>query len=115
MNSAADSGVSLQLKLSQFKPLQLPGGGLGEFGKKVDPARPLVASDSVRNPFLKFVGQLLAGTEICLHHHIGGRLSQFGLIVPSHHGRFENRGMSDERTLDLVRAEPAAVYFEQVI
>src|SRR5216684_860118 len=105
----------MALHFTKLEALELSRGSLRHFGKELDPARALVASDAVADPGLQVAGELLVGSELRLGDDVGGGLGQAGFVIAGNHCSFQDRGMSNERTFHLRGAQPESVDFEEVV
>src|SRR5437870_10945582 len=89
---------------AQLEALDLAGGGLGQLGHELDPARVLERSERGLDEGLELAGEgvAVAAARIAQHDERLG-LGQAVGVLGADHGGLEDRGVGGERGLDLER------------
>src|SRR5512138_3871813 len=88
-------------RCAQLVTLDLAGRGFGQLGDELDPPRKLVGRELALDVRLDLLGQRLARRLRRTQHNEGPGLDESVAILPADDRRFEHRGMTDDRGLDL--------------
>src|SRR5947207_981464 len=100
---------------AQLETLNLAGGGLGQLGKKLDPARKFVVREMPLDVLLDCGAQRGIGNLPGPQDDESLRLDQLLVILLSDDGRLEHRGMRDDGGLDLGWRNPDTADLEHIV